>query len=493
LACVPAKTPGQGIVQRVAASIAGAARSVALVFGIRAGVDKALRTSRITPQGTDSLTDLGIRGLKIRGNRLDEEWRERLKGRRKFKVYREMADTDVTCGGYLSTLQLFLGQAPFSPTPATDDAGAELPGADAVAKFVAECWGDTDMPSREIIQEIILHAARDGAAPIEKTYKLRHGDHPEDPTIDSRYNDGRFGWRSFGIRPLESIESYNFDDNYNVIDFIQMAETDYRTRTIPAWKIQSFRFRGSKNSPEGISMLSIAERAYYFKSNFEEIEAIGIKRELAGMPVMEAPQAILSPGADAKALATRQQLQDLVSLVDADQLAGVVVPASETKDGKTGFKFSLMASGGSRAIDVGAVIKRLETRIAVGLGAAFMYTGVDGIGARSLDESKKDSFKLACLTILGTIAETIELMSNELCKLNGFPQELWPKWKHEDINAKDLAAFASFVSSLGNAGMLTYTEETEAYIREYGDLPAKTGGGVPRLLASPADAEEPTL
>jgi hypothetical protein len=122
-----------------------------------------------------------------------------------------------------------------------------------------------------------------------------------------------------------------------------------------------------------------------------------------------------------------------------------------------------------------------------------MYTDVDGIGARSLDESKKDSFKLACLTILGTIAETIELMSNELCKLNGFPQELWPKWKHEDINAKDLAAFASFVSSLGNAGMLTYTEETEAYIREYGDLPAKTGGGVPRLLASPADAEEPTL
>jgi len=42
----------------------------------------------------------------------------------------------------------------------------------------------------------------------------------------------------------------------------QQAPPVYKDRRHPAAKISNFRFRGAKNSPEGISLLSIAEQAY---------------------------------------------------------------------------------------------------------------------------------------------------------------------------------------------------------------------------------------
>lgn len=51
-----------------------------------------------------------------------------------------------------------------------------------------------------------------------------------------------------------------------------------------------FRTESVKDNPEGRSILRNAYRSWYFKRRIQEIEAIGIERDLAGLPVIHAPE-----------------------------------------------------------------------------------------------------------------------------------------------------------------------------------------------------------
>ena len=54
--------------------------------------------ARTSPEPADhsDFINYGRSSLKIRGGRIDEEWRDRLRGTKKYKVYREMGDASVT-------------------------------------------------------------------------------------------------------------------------------------------------------------------------------------------------------------------------------------------------------------------------------------------------------------------------------------------------------------------------------------------------------------
>ncbi|MCE2604181.1 hypothetical protein LH384_34385, partial [Pseudomonas aeruginosa] len=51
-----------------------------------------------------------------------------------------------------------------------------------------------------------------------------------------------------------------------------------------------FVTKSRKNNPEGRSVLRGAYRAWYFKRRIQEIEGIGLERDLAGFPVLTAPE-----------------------------------------------------------------------------------------------------------------------------------------------------------------------------------------------------------
>ncbi|MGI6498023.1 MAG: hypothetical protein ACOX0U_04265 [Oscillospiraceae bacterium] len=51
-----------------------------------------------------------------------------------------------------------------------------------------------------------------------------------------------------------------------------------------------FRTKSRKGSPEGRSILRNAYRSWYFKRRIQEIEGIGIERDLAGFPTLTAPE-----------------------------------------------------------------------------------------------------------------------------------------------------------------------------------------------------------
>ena len=79
---------------------------------------------------------------------------------------------------------------------------------------------------------------------------------------------------------------WEYDDSDNLIGMTQQPPPDYGLFTIPMSKAMLFRTESVKDNPEGRSILRNAYRSWYFKRRIQEIEAIGIERDLAGLPVI---------------------------------------------------------------------------------------------------------------------------------------------------------------------------------------------------------------
>lgn len=438
------------------------------------------------------IMNVGSRGLRLTSGkgytRINEEWRRRLIGKKKWAVYREMAESDPIVGGFLWNLQLFLGSVAWRYEPAKDDDDNEIEAAKPYAERIWQAMEDTEDRFGDAITEAIYIAARDGACPTELTFKLCRG-RTGNPISESRYTDGWLTPRGFGYRPLETIEEYVWDhERDRPALWVQQPPPDYRRVEIPGAKIHNLRFRPYKHSPEGISLLSIAERHYYFKKTIEETEAIGMKRDLTGYPVVFVPPQMLSAGATDEHKASVADFWEMAQKIDRDGFEGLVFPAPKDRDGDTGFDIKLMASGGARQSSADTAIKRYETRILAALGAGFMLTGMDGIGARSLDESKVSTFLLCGNAIMGQIQEWLTGIANETLRLNGVPEELWGCFEHDDLRRQDAEEFAAYVERGVNSGALTLTDDVEAKYREKGDLDPKEQTATPiRELAAPTD------
>ena len=125
----------------------------------------------------------------------------------------------------------------------------------------------------------------------------------------------------------EEQNEWKFNDEGDVIAFVQMAEPDFKLVTIPMSKGLLFRTRVSRDNPEGKSLLRNAYRPWFFKKHFEEIEGIGIERDLAGFPVLKAPQDLdLWNEDDERMVALRTRAEELVASVRRDSEEGILLP-----------------------------------------------------------------------------------------------------------------------------------------------------------------------
>jgi len=122
----------------------------------------------------------------------------------------------------------------------------------------------------------------------EIVYKVRN-------SKNSKYPDGRIGWAKLPIRSQNSWNGWVYDENDpdNLIGMEQLdSNAMNKVVVIPYEKSLLFRTKSYRNSPEGVSLLRTAYRSWIFKKRIEEIEGIGIERDLAGLPVINVPEDI---------------------------------------------------------------------------------------------------------------------------------------------------------------------------------------------------------
>ena len=409
--------------------------------------------------------ELGQTGLKQAGGIIDAEWLNQLKGIRGVRAYTEMRDNDAVVGAILYAIESLIRQVEWTVRPA-DDSDAAL---DA-ARFLEECVEDMSNDWESFISETLSMLVF-GFAPFEICYKVRGGD-SEDVTRRSKYNDGRIGWRKFSIRGQDTIAKWIFDEDGVVSGMVQRV--DFDEVVIPIEKLLLFVTKNERGNPQGRSLLRNAFRSWYFLKRLQEIEAIGVERDLAGLPVLQVPPQIMTSKATTAERALRNELESIIQQIRRDEREGVILPAELDRDGKpTGFKLSLLSSGGSRQMNTDQIIRRYESRIAMSVLAEFILLGSDAHGSFALASSKTALFATSLRAILESMAATLNRFAvDRLFAYNPeFDQTLLPRFTYGDIEDRPLDEISSFLTQMTNVGLITPDAGLEEVLRENAGLP----------------------
>lgn len=302
--------------------------------------------------------EVGRIGQKRYGGVFYEEFLPELRGRRGMAAYSEMAANDDLVGAILYAIKMLIRQVDWNVAPG----GASEKDQEA-ADFVLECMADMQDTWTDTISEILSFLTF-GWSAHEIVYKRRCGS-SRDPRLNSKYDDSLVGWMKLPIRSQESLYQWEYDENDNLVALTQMPPPNFELITIPAEKLLFFRTESSKGNPEGRSILRNAYRSWYFKRRIQEIEGIGIERDLAGFPVLTAPEGTdIWDQNDPEMVAILNNAQTIVQNIRRDHLEGLVLPS--------GWKLELLSSGGDRQFDTNKVIDRYDTRIAMTVMADFV-------------------------------------------------------------------------------------------------------------------------
>lgn len=417
--------------------------------------------------GTDLYTEIGVSGISRQGGYLDDEILQEMKGSRRAKAIQSMMSNDATIGALLFCVKMLVRQVSWRIDPASED-NADQQAAEFVdgAMFhdMSTSWANT-------LADIVSFLPW-GWSFHETVYKVRGGE-TDDPTRRSRFTDGKIGWRKWPIRSQETLDSWQFDEAGGVQAMLQRAAPDFGLRVIPIEKALLFQTEPNRGNPEGYSILRNAYRSWKMKSRIENIEGIGIERDLAGLPVAWVPPDYMAPEATAEKRAVFEVMKTLATSIRRDEEEGVVMPMMHDDKGNKLFDLTLLSTGGARQFNINETVNRYDHRILVSVLADFLLLGAEKVGSFALSSDKTELFAVALGAWLESIAGVINQHAiPRLLRLNGMQVSEPPKLCHGDIEVPDLADLAAYVAALVNVGAMTPTPELEAYLRETASLPA---------------------
>lgn len=405
---------------------------------------------------------------RIGQNRWDgiffEEFLPELHGIKGIKVYREMEKNDDTVGAILFAIKMLIRHVSWS----VDPGGGSAKDREA-AEFVESCMNDMQSTWTDTISEILSFLPY-GWSYHEIVYKRRMGK-ARNRNISSKYSDGLIGWQKLPIRSQDTLYRWEYDDKDNLLGMTQMPPPDYGLLTIPIKKALLFRTESAKDNPEGRSILRNAYRPWYFKRRIQEIEAIGIERDLAGLPVITGPEGLeLWDEEDEEASKIYAALVTMVKNIRRNEFEGLVLPF--------GYKAELLSTGGKRQFDTNAIINRYDTKIAQTVLADFIMLGHEKVGSFALSSDKTELFSIAISSFLDVICETFDNQGiPALIDINGSHFEGitdYPKLVHGDIENIDIAKVAVFVKDMIGSGVILPDEDLEDYIRSIAKLPERS-------------------
>lgn len=405
------------------------------------------------------MNQLGIVGLRQNSGYVYEEFLPELRWPRAGKVYQQMADNDPVVGAILYLAEMLIRGADWRVEAASEEA-TDI----EAANFVQGCMDDMETSWANTISEI-LSMLTYGWSFHEILYKVRRGPTEKKPTYHSKYTDGKFGWRGFPIRSQASWERWEFDsETGDVVAFTQRPEPTYKLITIPLSKGLLFRTRISRGNPEGKSLLRNAYRPYYFKQRFEEIEGIGIERDLAGLPVLKTPEDLdLWDETDPRMVKLLHMAEDLVSSVRRDSQEGLIMPA--------GWDISLLSSSSSRQISIGDVIERYDNRIAITMLSDIVLIGNGSkAGSFAMADVKQSMLSNALQAQLSNIADEFNQKAiPQLFQMNNWQLENYPKIVPGQINTPSLKEVAVMLRAMGLD--LTRDFSLNNYVRSLMSMP----------------------
>lgn len=411
--------------------------------------------------------EIGRPGLNQRDGQIKEERLSELSGQQGIQIYEEMRRNDPAVAVGLRSINWILGRVPLDVEPGGTQASDE-----EAAEFVEQVFDDMSYPRSKLIRDA-LTCLPFGWAYCEVVYKLRQGMEPADKSAaKSQYDDGKIGIRKIVLLAQTSLNKWEIDDTGGILGMhqnIPAASGGIKQVFVPIEKALLFRIDDERNNPEGQSLLRPVYQAWYAKKQLQEIEAIGVERDLTGVLIIKLPANARKVDYD-KAIALLEQFR-------VNDMTGFVAPTFGPQEHEQ-WRFEIINSPGNKAINIGWVINRYNQEIARMFLVQFLMLGMDvmgsGGGSYALSRDQRDLFQVALEAILESISDTLNrYLIPPLMRLNGYDAlTAYPKVKFGQIAQADIAKFSQAMVGLAQQKLLNLTKQDEDYIRSQIGLPS---------------------
>lgn len=419
----------------------------------------------------------GVSGLEQYGGRVNEEFLRRLQGYRGQRIFKEMSENDDVIGAILFCVEMLLRNVDWRVEPYSED-----PDHEDQAEFVESLMDDMESTWEDFMAEA-LSMLTYGYAPMEIIYKRREGPFQSALERRSKHSDGRIGWRDIAIRAQTTVDNWEFDEHGDVTGLWQLPPVGTMVAAvsqrvfIPIEKLMVFRTTARRNNPEGRSIIRNAFVSWFYKKRIQESEAIGIERDLAGMPIMWLPAEILSAdGGDE--LTMKNAYQNIIENIKRDEQSGLMLPLQYDENGNKLYDFELAGTGSARVIDTDKVVKRYNRAIAQSVLMDFLMLGQEKAGSYALSSDKTELFATAVGAWLKSIAAVLNRQGlTKLYQLNGWDPSEMAIFVPGDIEKPDVEKFTTAITMLTGSGWLTPGgEDDENHLRGMLDMPEKVEG-----------------
>lgn len=381
--------------------------------------------------------DIGVTGLDAWSGEVRADFLREFIGKEAYKRFNEMRLNSPVIGALMAAYKnpLRAMDWPYRSEEGEDDPRLEL--LEASRKYMTHSW-------QQHIQE--------GGLFLDFGFSLFSVNY-------QRAEDNSVVWRQFKPLGQNTVLRWLFDDAGGVQGFIQQAPPLYKAETIDIHDLILYRVNVERNNPEGRSILRQSWFPYYYAKNISAIEAIGIERDAAGLPVIKLPQNATTgeddTGSDAyKAAKIGRNIRN-------DEQASIVLPF--------GWELALLASAGSKQIDTDKVINRYHMLMLMSAHAQFLLLGQEGVGSYALSADQTDFFTLSVDATADIISETqTQHIIPRLLALNGHDAEGISQ-EHSPAAKQSGASIAATLSQLAN--QLHWSMDDEAWLRDILNMP----------------------
>lgn len=384
-----------------------------------------------------------------------DEFLPDLKGKRAIRKYREMRDNDSTIGAIMYATEQVLRDVDYYVEPAndTDEAKKE-------ADFVKSILEDMEHSLDDHISEALSHLTF-GFSIFEVVYKRRRGPDFRAGKKYSKYTDGRIGVRKLASRAQWTIERFDVDKTTgDVLGVRQEQNYGIKSILIPANKVLHYKTTNTNNDPSGRSILRNAYSSYQYLKNLQSIEAIAVERELHGVPVGRIAAEYLSPDATSDQASVRAQMEKILRDLKFNEQGYALLPSDVYRDadGKPTNQrivdIELIASNGTRNVDIHPIVQRYQHDIARSVMAEFLMLGAGQNGSYALSKSKTDLFLRSMESYINSIFDVLNKQLVEpLWHMNGLNFDLMPKICAGDVAPHDLRELGAYLRNLNGANI----------------------------------------
>jgi len=415
------------------------------------------------------LAEAGYLGLNIYAGLSEDEIKKELNFPASITTYKQMS-YHGTINSALTLFDNLVGKADWKFKAPKDATATELDQARIINEMMQDMDGQT---WSDFISEA-LSANVFGFSVHEKVYRRRL------KANGSKYDDGIIGWKKLPIRNQETIQRFVFSDDGNEIlgvrqDLTQVSDpyNRYASRStgvvvLPRSKIMLFRAGKHKGDPYGKSPLRDAYLAWRFLSVIEEIEANGVAKDLAGMPVLKLPPQYLAADASPEQKAIRAYYENVMRNLQMNQQSALILPQAYDQDTRQPlFSLELLSMAGSKAMDTSKIKEYYKNLILTSLFADLLVMGQSGGGSYALGQIKSSLSGNAAEAMLKRITQVInEELIRQTYDLNGWDTSRMGTMDYDNIQTEDLESFSKAIQRYASTGMLEIDRPVLNRVRE---------------------------